>query len=220
MSLTDDQLAKLMAIHDLVGKDRAEAFMEVMKNSSRGDRLGSILQFIIDASLSSEVVTVLVTDLIDDPAFDLRNASDSETKGLAHMIQGMLDSELAMQNLPRAKAMGSRPELPDPNLAGPMMEKTELLTHLADKCGISQDAVNSVLTELADLAVSETNAHNVFEIPGIGRMVKAFRNERIGRNPQTGEEIVIPAKTSVRFRVDSDVRARCGESPEEPIKPI
>jgi DNA-binding protein HU-beta len=38
-------------------------------------------------------------------------------------------------------------------------------------------------------------------IPGLGRLVKAHRKARIGRNPQTGEEIKIKAKTVVKFRV-------------------
>jgi DNA-binding protein HU-beta len=38
-------------------------------------------------------------------------------------------------------------------------------------------------------------------IPGLGRLVKAERKARIGRNPQTGESIKIKAKTVVKFRV-------------------
>ena len=37
-------------------------------------------------------------------------------------------------------------------------------------------------------------------IPGIGRVVKAHRKARMGRNPQTGEAIKIKAKTVVRLR--------------------
>jgi DNA-binding protein HU-beta len=41
----------------------------------------------------------------------------------------------------------------------------------------------------------------VFVVPGLGRLVKAHRKARIGRNPQTGEPIQIKAKTVVKFRV-------------------
>jgi DNA-binding protein HU-beta len=37
-------------------------------------------------------------------------------------------------------------------------------------------------------------------IPNIGRVVKAHRKARMGRNPQTGEAIKIKAKTVVRLR--------------------
>jgi len=46
-----------------------------------------------------------------------------------------------------------------------------------------------------------TDQDRVFVIPGIGRLVKAERKARIGRNPQTGAAIKIKAKTVVKFRV-------------------
>ena len=54
---------------------------------------------------------------------------------------------------------------------------------------------------LADLAISQTKKSGVFVIPGLGKLVKANRKARMGRNPQTGEAIKIPAKTVVKFRV-------------------
>jgi DNA-binding protein HU-beta len=54
---------------------------------------------------------------------------------------------------------------------------------------------------LADTAVKETKKSGVFVIPGLGRLVKAHRKARTGRNPQTGEPIQIKAKTVVKFRV-------------------
>ncbi len=51
------------------------------------------------------------------------------------------------------------------------------------------------------VAVKEAKgAAGKFVIPGIGRVVKAHRKARMGRNPQTGEAIKIKAKTVVRLR--------------------
>jgi len=41
----------------------------------------------------------------------------------------------------------------------------------------------------------------VFEIPGVGRLVRVNRRARAGRNPVTGEAVKIPARTVVTFRV-------------------
>jgi DNA-binding protein HU-beta len=50
--------------------------------------------------------------------------------------------------------------------------------------------------ELHKLAVKEAKGSaGKFVIPGIGRVVKAHRKARVGRNPQTGEAIKIKAKT-------------------------
>jgi DNA-binding protein HU-beta len=40
-----------------------------------------------------------------------------------------------------------------------------------------------------------------FVLPGFGKLVKVRREARMGRNPATGEQIQIPAKTVVKFRV-------------------
>ncbi len=49
--------------------------------------------------------------------------------------------------------------------------------------------------------IKETKKSGEFTIPGIGKLVKAERKARLGRNPQTGETIKIKAKTVVKFRV-------------------
>ena len=54
---------------------------------------------------------------------------------------------------------------------------------------------------LASTAIQETKKNGEFTIPGLGKLVKAQRAARIGRNPQTGEAIKIKAKTAVKFRV-------------------
>jgi len=56
--------------------------------------------------------------------------------------------------------------------------------------------------------VKETKKNGVFVVPGLGRLVKAHRKARIGRNPQTGEPIQIKAKTVVKFRVAKAARTR------------
>jgi DNA-binding protein HU-beta len=43
-------------------------------------------------------------------------------------------------------------------------------------------------------------------VPGFGKLVKAKRKAREGRNPATGETIKIPAKTVVKFRLSKAVK--------------
>ena len=54
--------------------------------------------------------------------------------------------------------------------------------------------------------IEETKKNGLFVIPGLGRLVKSNRKARMGRNPQTGEAIEIPAKTVVKFRVAKAVK--------------
>ncbi len=82
-----------------------------------------------------------------------------------------------------------------------MMTKSQVVGHLADKAGIQKKLVAGLLEELVALATKECKGGGQFVIPGLGKAVKASRKARMGRNPQTGEAIKIPAKTVVKFRL-------------------
>jgi DNA-binding protein HU-beta len=81
------------------------------------------------------------------------------------------------------------------------MTKSQLMSELAAKMNISKkDAVMYVET-LVNMALKHVKANGEFVIPGLGKLVKVKRAARMGRNPATGAEIKIPAKTVVKFRV-------------------
>jgi DNA-binding protein HU-beta len=81
------------------------------------------------------------------------------------------------------------------------MTKTALVRSMAEKLQVNNKQAAAFLEHLAETAVKETKKNGVFVIPGLGRLVKAERKARMGRNPQTGEPIKIKAKTVVKFRV-------------------
>ena len=81
------------------------------------------------------------------------------------------------------------------------LTKSQLIRSLAEKLEITNKQSATFLETLADTAVKETKKSGEFTIPGIGKLVKAERKARLGRNPQTGETIKIKAKTVVKFRV-------------------
>jgi DNA-binding protein HU-beta len=81
------------------------------------------------------------------------------------------------------------------------MTKSQIVRHLAEKVGTNNKTAATFLETLAETAIKETKKDGIFVIPGLGRLVKAHRKARVGRNPQTGEQIQIKAKTVVKFRV-------------------
>jgi DNA-binding protein HU-beta len=86
-------------------------------------------------------------------------------------------------------------------MAGKVMTKAQLVSLIAEKASITKSTANEILDVLASTAVNETKKNGQFIIPGIGKLVKSQRKARMGRNPQTGAAIKIPAKTVVKFRV-------------------
>lgn len=79
------------------------------------------------------------------------------------------------------------------------LTKSQVADYIAQKAGITKKTAGEILNHLAQLSYRE--AKNTFTIPGIGKLVLVKRKARIGRNPQTGAEIKIPAKRVVKFRV-------------------
>ena len=56
------------------------------------------------------------------------------------------------------------------------------------------------------LASREAKKSGAFVLPGFGKLVLANRKARIGRNPQTGEPIKIPAKRVCKFRLAKSLK--------------
>ena len=81
------------------------------------------------------------------------------------------------------------------------MTKAQIMQTLAEKASVSKKEVVAVMEAMTTLAYSEVKGSGEFVVPGIGKLVKVHRKARLGRNPLTGAEIQIPAKTVVKFRV-------------------
>ena len=81
------------------------------------------------------------------------------------------------------------------------MTKSQTLAALAEKTGLAKKDVVGLMDALVELAYSEVKKGGEFVLPGFGKLVKANRKARQGRNPATGETIQIPAKTVVKFRL-------------------
>ena len=81
------------------------------------------------------------------------------------------------------------------------MTKAELVRFVAEKLEWTTKQSAAIFDLLTATALQETKKNGEFTIPGLGKLVKAQRAARIGRNPQTGESIKIKAKTVVKFRV-------------------
>ena len=81
------------------------------------------------------------------------------------------------------------------------MTQSQIVQSLADKCQIGKKVSHTLLSTLAETAVTEVKKNGIFVIPGMGRLVRVDRKARIGRNPATGETIKIAAKKVVKFRI-------------------
>lgn len=84
-------------------------------------------------------------------------------------------------------------------MAAKPMTKSQIVDHLSKKTGTTKKVSAQFLDELVGLAYKE--AKKSFVLPGLGKLVVSNRKKRMGRNPQTGESIVIPARKVLKFRI-------------------
>jgi DNA-binding protein HU-beta len=79
------------------------------------------------------------------------------------------------------------------------MTKSQIVSAVAEKAGIAKKQAVAAIEALVNLAYK--NAKDSFTIAGLGKLVLVNRKARIGRNPATGEQIQIPAKRVLKFRI-------------------
>ena len=81
------------------------------------------------------------------------------------------------------------------------MTKSQLVSKLADSGELSRKQVDKLLNALVDTIVKSVKKGESVKIPGLGIFRLRKMKARMGRNPQTGEAIKIPARKKVGFSV-------------------
>lgn len=79
------------------------------------------------------------------------------------------------------------------------MEKM-LETKLAEKLDIPKTEADRIVNTLKDALVECIQEDKNFRLDGIGSFNTTLRKERFGRNPQTGEQLIIPEAWVVKFK--------------------
>jgi DNA-binding protein HU-beta len=80
------------------------------------------------------------------------------------------------------------------------MNKTDLVAKVAGNSGLSQSQVKVVVEDVLQQIKEGTLIDGKVAIAGFGTFTKFTRKERNGRNPSTGQAMVIPAKDVVKFK--------------------
>lgn len=83
------------------------------------------------------------------------------------------------------------------------MNKSEVVYELAGFTGSTQVDAKFFVEGLMDVIGAALLSGEDVSLPGVGKLKVSHRPARNGRNPKTGEAIVIPAKNVVKFRPSS-----------------
>ena len=97
------------------------------------------------------------------------------------------------------------------------MNKTEMAEKLANKCDLSKAKASEVLSAIFDtdpgkgIIAVELDAGRNVQLVGFGTFETKRRKARKGRNPSTGEEIQIAAKTYPNFKPGKGLKDRVAD---------
>lgn len=86
------------------------------------------------------------------------------------------------------------------------MTKPELIDKLAEEAGTTKAQAERDLTALHSVITAALVAGDSVAIPGIGKFEVKERAERKGRNPSTGESVIIPASKAVTFKATKTLK--------------
>ena len=88
------------------------------------------------------------------------------------------------------------------------MTKSELVESLAQDLGLSKTAAKRALETVLERITTGLIRDQKCQIQGFGTFHAKMRKERMGRNPQTGEPMLIAARKTVTFKPVAALKGR------------
>jgi nucleoid DNA-binding protein len=94
--------------------------------------------------------------------------------------------------------------------------REELLHELMKSAGLSRGDAAKFYQGLLDVAVQRLMSEGQFTLPGFGVVKVTERKPREGRNPRTGERLMIPGKKALKFKPYKDLKEALNPTEEAP----
>ena len=80
------------------------------------------------------------------------------------------------------------------------MNKAELVSAIADKTSLSKKDAEAAIKAFTEVVAEELKKGEKVQLVGFGTFEVSKRAARVGRNPQTGKEMKIPASKAPKFK--------------------
>ena len=86
------------------------------------------------------------------------------------------------------------------------MNKTELIAAIAEKTELSKKDAEKALKAFTDVVAEQLKSGEKVQLVGFGTFETSERAAREGRNPQTGETMVIAASKTPKFKAGTALK--------------
>lgn len=88
------------------------------------------------------------------------------------------------------------------------MNKQELITKISEKTGLTKKSADEALKATIDSIQEALESGDKVQLIGFGTFETRERAEKTGRNPRTGEELIIPASKVPAFKAGKEFKDR------------
>jgi DNA-binding protein HU-beta len=85
------------------------------------------------------------------------------------------------------------------------MNRQELVSHIAEELEVTKSLADKFVASFTDAVYKNIRKDGV-KLVGFGTFAASQRKARTGRNPQTGEEIKIPARWAATFKAGAQLK--------------
>lgn len=88
------------------------------------------------------------------------------------------------------------------------MTKSELIEEVAERIDVPKNRASAIVNAVFDSMKQALVSDERIELRGFGSFSIRNYDARVGRNPRTGEEVQVPPKKSVHFKVGKELKHR------------
>ena len=92
------------------------------------------------------------------------------------------------------------------------MTKADLVSAISEQAKLPKGLASELLEELMGIIKDTLESEEEVKVTGFGKFEVKRKNERRGRNPQTGEDITIDGRKIVMFKPSGILKGRMNES--------
>ena len=95
------------------------------------------------------------------------------------------------------------------------LTKADIALKVAERCGFMRNEASEIIEKLLEIMKSRLISGEDVMISGFGKWSVKSKSARRGRNPQTGEPILLGARKVVTWRYSPLLKESCNGSPGE-----
>ena len=88
------------------------------------------------------------------------------------------------------------------------MNKADMIAHISEETGINKALVNDMLDSFTGAITQALKKGEKVMLVDFGTFSISHRSARVGRNPKSGEQVMIPEKKVPHFKPGKELRER------------